>query len=69
MNKIINDNPEGMADPEDERIARKHLLSLLDQANPQWPMYLGHPQTGEPVELAKTAFERIKRCIRETLDE
>ena len=45
-------------------ITGKDVLWIFEQANPMWPLYLGHPTTGEPVELSKEVYEYVLELLR-----
>ena len=40
------------------------LIKVLEEANPLWPIFVGHPETGEPIELSKEAYQTIIAALR-----
>ena len=55
--------------PEQSHDLTRSVLRVLDNANPMYPLFLGHPLTGEPVEMSKETYEHIRRTLRATLPE
>lgn len=45
------------------------LLNVLDAAHPLWPLYVGQPETGKPIELSKPAYNLIRDLLRASLDQ